>query len=53
MWSGRTSDQKKRLAEEITKAFQDIAGVPPEALHILFQDIDKSDWAIAGRLCSE
>lgn len=53
MWSGRTEEQKRKLAEGITKVFQSVAGVPPEAMHVIFQDIDKSDWSIAGKLCSD
>ncbi|WP_455393155.1 tautomerase family protein [[Eubacterium] cellulosolvens] len=53
MWSGRSAEQKKMLAKGITEVFQSAAAVPPEALHIIFQDIEKSDWAIAGKLCSE
>jgi len=53
MWSGRSIDQKRKLADGITKVFQEAAGVPPEALQIIFQDIDKSDWAIAGKLCKD
>jgi 4-oxalocrotonate tautomerase len=53
MWSGRTIDQKRKLAEGITEVFKTAAGVPPEALHIIFQDVSKDDWAIAGKLASE
>jgi len=53
MWSGRTEGQKRKLVEGITNVFKSAAGVPPEALHIIFQDIQKSDWAIAGKLCSD
>jgi 4-oxalocrotonate tautomerase len=53
MWSGRTEEEKRKLAEGITKVFKDAAGVPPKVLHIIFQDIEKNDWAIAGKLCSD
>ena len=53
MWTGRSTEQKRNLAELITKAFETAAGVPPEATHIIFKDIDKSDWSIGGKLCSE
>jgi 4-oxalocrotonate tautomerase len=53
MWSGRTDEQKRKLASGITKVFEDAAGIPPEALHIIFQDISKSDWAHAGKLCGD
>ena len=53
MWSGRTEEQKRKLAQEITKVFESTIGVPPSALHIIFQDIKKNDWALAGKLCSD
>ena len=53
MWSGRTEEQKRNIAKGITKVFGDAAGVPAEAMHVVFHDVDKSDWAIAGKLCSE
>jgi 4-oxalocrotonate tautomerase len=53
MWSGRSAEQKRTLAERITKVFESVADVPPTALHIIFHDVSKSDWAIAGKLCSD
>jgi 4-oxalocrotonate tautomerase len=53
MWSGRTEEQKRKIVEGVTQVFQREAGIPPEALHIIFQDIAKNDWAIAGKLCSD
>lgn len=53
MWSGRSEEQKRKLVEGITNVFETAAGVPPEALHIIFQDILKNDWAIGGKLCSD
>ena len=52
-WSGRTKEQKRKLAEGITKVFEEVTGVPPDAMHIIFQDISKNDWAIAGKLTSD
>ena len=45
MWSGRTNEQKRELAKGITHVFETVAGVPPEALHIIFQDISKNNYA--------
>ena len=53
MWAGRTEQQKRKIAEGITKVFETEAGVPPDAMHVVFFDISKSDWAIAGKLCSD
>lgn len=53
MWPGRTREQKAALSAEITDAFQRIAGSQPDHIHIIFRDIEKSDWAIAGKLADE
>jgi 4-oxalocrotonate tautomerase len=50
MWSGRTREQKEKLAEAITDALVDIAKTQPEHVNIVFEDVDKSNWAIAGKL---
>lgn len=52
MWYGRTIEQKRKLAFEITKAFENI-GTPPGQVHIIFKDHKKQDWAIGGKLTSE
>ncbi len=52
MWEGRTIEQKKKLAEGITSAMEDI-GVPPQAVQIIMKDSPKHNWASAGKLASE
>ncbi len=52
MWEGRTPDQKKQLARDLTEAFVKI-GVPAEAVHIILKDNPKGNWAIGGKLASE
>jgi 4-oxalocrotonate tautomerase len=53
MYEGRTDDQKRQLAKAITDAVVRIAKTTPEATHIVFKDVKKSDWAIAGKLASD
>ncbi|MYC06500.1 MAG: 4-oxalocrotonate tautomerase [Chloroflexi bacterium] len=53
MWPGRTREQKAELAKIITDAINDIAGAPPEATIIVFEDVSKDDWAQSGRLASD
>ncbi len=53
MYEGRTDDQKRQLAKAITEAVARIAKTTPEATHIVFRDVKKSDWAIAGKLASD
>ena len=45
---GRTSQQKAQLADALTNAFVDIAQVKKEQVWIVFRDVKRSDWAMAG-----
>ena len=47
---GRTPAQKQELAKAVTDAFIAIAKVQPEQVWIVFQDVKRSDWAMAGKL---
>jgi 4-oxalocrotonate tautomerase len=53
MFAGRTVEQKRALARELTDATVRALGVPASAVEVLFFDIERSDWALAGRLCSD
>ena len=52
-YAGRTKQQKAELAKLITNDFVKVAGVPPEAVQVVYRDVDKEDWAIGGLLSSE
>ena len=52
MWRGRTIEQKKQLAEDITQAFVKI-GAARDQVHIVFKDNAKHDWADGGKLATE
>jgi 4-oxalocrotonate tautomerase len=52
MWEGRTPDQKKQLAKDITEAFVK-NNIPAEAVSIILKDNPKSCWAQGGKLASE
>ena len=45
---GRSAQQKAQLADVLTKAFVDIAKVQKEQVWIVFRDVKRSDWAMAG-----
>ncbi|MGI5835601.1 MAG: tautomerase family protein [Chloroflexota bacterium] len=53
MWTGRTKEQKVALAKAITDSFAEIAQTKPEAVTIIFEEVDKSNWAHAGTLVSD
>jgi 4-oxalocrotonate tautomerase len=52
MLSGRTVEQKQRLAEAITRALSEIAKARPEDTNIVFTDVERENWAFAGKLLS-
>lgn len=53
MFPGRTPEQKKAMAKEVTEAFVRTAGGTPEAVHVVIVEVEKSHWAVAGKLASE
>lgn len=53
MFPGRTADQKRAFAKAVTENFVTICGGTPQSVHIVFQEIEKSDWAVAGALASD
>ena len=48
MYKGRTPDQKAEIAEAVTKAISKSAGITDDATTIIFQDVEKHDWAVGG-----
>ena len=50
---GRTGQQKAALARAITQAFIDAVQVKPEQVWIVFRDVKRSDWAMAGQLLEQ
>jgi len=47
---GRSPQQKAQLADAMTAAFVEIAKVSKEQVWIVFRDVKRSDWAMAGKL---
>ena len=53
MFEGRSLEQKRALARELTDACVRTIGVSPESVDILFFDIPKQHWASGGQLWSD
>jgi 4-oxalocrotonate tautomerase len=47
---GRTPQHKAKLSQAITRALMEIVGVSKEQVWIVFRDVKRSDWAMAGQL---
>lgn len=48
--AGLNLDQKRKIAEEVTRTLVSNAGSKPERTHIIFQDIGKENWSVEGQL---
>ena len=51
--SGRSKEQKTKIAKVVTDALVDIAGARPQGVQVIFDDVEKDDWANAGVLMSD
>ena len=53
MYAGRTDQQKADLAKAITKAISKTAEIPDSATTVIFQEVEKTAWAVGGVMASE
>ncbi len=44
LWPGKSDEQKKRLAEEITRSVMDVLNYGDEAVSVGFEEIDPPHW---------
>ena len=52
-YAGRTTEQKRELTRAITDAVVKIGKTSPDQVHIVFQDVEKSNWGVNGKLASD
>ncbi len=52
MWAGRTQEQKKTIIKGITEVFGKV-GTPAEAVHVIINDVPKTNWGTGGKVASE
>jgi len=53
MLTGRTTDQKRKLAKRITDAMVEEAGAPREGVVVTFNEVSKENYASAGVLVAD
>jgi 4-oxalocrotonate tautomerase len=53
MLTGRTSDQKRKLAERITDVMEEEAGAHREAVIVVFHEVSKESYASGGVLMAD
>jgi 4-oxalocrotonate tautomerase len=50
MLEGRTTEQKRRLAREITDVVTRVTGAPEDQVDVVIEDHPRENWAKAGTL---
>ena len=50
MFPGRTADQKRDLARELTDGFVRACGGPSDQLHVVITEVKRENWGIGGEL---
>jgi len=53
MAAGRTLEQKRELAEVLTREAARVIGTQPSSIMVLIDDVAKENWAVAGKLLSD
>lgn len=49
-YEGRSHEQKEQLAHAICEAFVRIGGARPDTVHVIFRDIDPTQWFKSAEL---
>ena len=53
LFKGRTVEQKRALAAALTEAVVKTLGGSPDSVDVIFRDVERHDWATAGKLWSD
>ena len=53
MLEGRTLDQKRDLARELTDTFVRVCGGDATNVRVLLDELPRANWAVAGELFSD
>src|SRR5581483_7159324 len=52
-YAGRTDQQKLEIVAAITDAMVKIGKTTADQVHVVFQDVEKSNWGVNGKLASD
>ena len=53
MLQGRTAEQKRELAEALTRETARIANTSPSSIMVIIEDVGSENWAVGGKLLSD
>lgn len=44
LFHGRSDEQKSEIARLISRALIDVGNAHPDSVHVIFRDVDRSNW---------
>ena len=50
---GRSVEQKRELVKIISEAVSRIAKTPLEGVHVIFENVSRTDWGLGGELFAD
>lgn len=50
---GVTTEQKRRIVEEMTQTLVSVLNKKPEHIHIVIDEVEPENWGFAGMLTTE
>jgi 4-oxalocrotonate tautomerase len=50
MFEGRTIEQKRELVKGVTDVVARVTGNPPDAVHVVIEEVKRENWSIGGLL---
>ena len=53
LFAGRTTEKKRELVEALTRETCRVLDCTPDAVTIIFTEVERNNWATGGRLWSE
>jgi len=53
LFEGRSAEQKRALARELTEACVRVLGSSADSVDVIFQDVKRENWATGGVLWSD
>ncbi|HTF85946.1 MAG TPA: 2-hydroxymuconate tautomerase [Cellvibrio sp.] len=53
MFEGRSDEAKQKIAKDVTESIAKNAGVDPQYIYIIFEDVAPKNWAVAGEVYAE
>jgi 4-oxalocrotonate tautomerase len=48
-----SAEQKKEIAKQFTQTLKEVAGKNPSSTYLVFEEVDRGNWAVGEKLLSE